>query len=171
MRALSLQQPWASLVVLGLKTVENRTWRTPYRGVIVIHASQNRIYDLAPPWAWAEAERLLPQHIALPTGCLIGTVEIVDCQRYRDCADLDTDPFADGPWCWRLRNPRRFKTCIPCPGRPKFFEVPASVLAVGGENEQEKQETRWLLLAEAEQVAEEEAVRETTRRPIRRARG
>ena len=39
MKALSLRQPWASLIANGHKTIETRTWRTRYRGPLAIHAS------------------------------------------------------------------------------------------------------------------------------------
>ena len=38
MKALSIRQPWAELIVAGLKDIENRTWRTDYRGPVLIHA-------------------------------------------------------------------------------------------------------------------------------------
>lgn len=40
MKALSLKQPWASMVANGTKTIETRSWRTSYRGPLAIHASQ-----------------------------------------------------------------------------------------------------------------------------------
>lgn len=40
MRTLTVKQPWASLIVMGIKDVENRTWTTPYRGRILIHAGK-----------------------------------------------------------------------------------------------------------------------------------
>jgi hypothetical protein len=40
MKIISIKQPWASLIVHGLKDVENRTWPTRYRGPLLIHASQ-----------------------------------------------------------------------------------------------------------------------------------
>jgi len=39
MRALSLRQPWAWLVVNGYKEIENRSRRTNHRGALLIHAS------------------------------------------------------------------------------------------------------------------------------------
>ena len=39
MKAISLLQPWATLVSIGAKRVETRSWRTDYRGPIAIHAS------------------------------------------------------------------------------------------------------------------------------------
>jgi hypothetical protein len=40
MKIISIRQPWASLIVSGLKDVENGTWPTRYRGPVLIHASQ-----------------------------------------------------------------------------------------------------------------------------------
>jgi hypothetical protein len=39
MKHLSIKNPWAYLIVSGMKDVENRTWRTPYRGTLIIHAT------------------------------------------------------------------------------------------------------------------------------------
>lgn len=41
MKALTLTQPWASLVAIGAKSIETRSWSTPYRGRLVIHAAKN----------------------------------------------------------------------------------------------------------------------------------
>jgi len=40
MKALTLTQPWATLVILGVKRIETRGWATPYRGRIAIHAAK-----------------------------------------------------------------------------------------------------------------------------------
>lgn len=42
MKVLSLLQPWATLVVIGAKKIETRSWNTKYRGDILIHASKNK---------------------------------------------------------------------------------------------------------------------------------
>jgi len=49
MRALSLWQPWASLMAVGAKKIETRSWPTNYRGLVAIHASKR----------FAEEERML----------------------------------------------------------------------------------------------------------------
>ena len=41
MRTLTLVQPWATLIALGAKTIETRSWYTPYRGPLYIHAGKN----------------------------------------------------------------------------------------------------------------------------------
>ncbi len=43
MKALTLTQPWASLMALGVKRIETRSWYTSYRGEVVIHSGQKRL--------------------------------------------------------------------------------------------------------------------------------
>ena len=56
MKALTLYQPWASLVALGVKTIETRSWSTPYRGPLAIHAGAKR-----PPGIWTRWGEPIPQ--------------------------------------------------------------------------------------------------------------
>ena len=78
MKILSIRQPWAALVVNGIKDVENRTWSTRYRGPVLIHASQ-RQDDVT----MDEIERRfgVRLNIELPLGGIVGMTEIVDCVR------------------------------------------------------------------------------------------
>ena len=46
MKVLTLHQPWASLVALGVKTIETRSWSTQYRGPLAIHAAAKVVYGL-----------------------------------------------------------------------------------------------------------------------------
>ncbi len=52
MKALTLWQPWASLVALGVKTIETRSWSTKYRGPLAIHAGAKK-----PARIWTQYER------------------------------------------------------------------------------------------------------------------
>ncbi len=55
MRALTILQPWAEMIARGVKRVENRTWRTKYRGEIAIHAGKGMTgLDSEDLWAWPE---------------------------------------------------------------------------------------------------------------------
>ena len=58
---------------------------------------------------------------ALAFGCLVGTVELMDCVRVDQ---LPPGPFVCGPWCWLLANPRSLRTPIPYVGRQRMFDVP-----------------------------------------------
>ena len=50
MKCLSLWQPWASLVVIGAKRFETRSWPTNYRGPLLIHAAQRWSPSQPNPW-------------------------------------------------------------------------------------------------------------------------
>ena len=84
--ALSLKQPWATLLAKGLKTIEIRRWPTLKRGQILIHAA--RISDPRPEaWALVPKEWL---NMAEQTGGIIGCGELTDCVVYQT-----QDSFAD----------------------------------------------------------------------------
>jgi hypothetical protein len=82
-RCLSIRQPWASLIALGEKRIETRSWRTHFRGPLLIHASGTR----------AESEALQQPAIAaallrhgvdgqtLPFGGIIAACILADCYR------------------------------------------------------------------------------------------
>ena len=71
MRALSIRQPWAYLIAIGAKDVENRSWLTRFRGRIYIHASK-RFDNYAPVWLGAkeltEVKALIPGKDVIPRG-------------------------------------------------------------------------------------------------------
>ena len=59
MKALSIKQPWASLIAHGIKDIENRTWKTNFRGRIYIHAcgkpiKRDLVYDILDEKRWDE---------------------------------------------------------------------------------------------------------------------
>lgn len=118
MRAITLVQPWAWGVIHGPKRIENRSWRTSYRGRILIHAGRS-VNDVG--WAFLPA----PEPRLLPQGCLIGSVEIYDVVPLDAVRD---DPLAFGPYCWLLRDPRPLPRPIPWRGRPGIFEVPEEII-------------------------------------------
>ena len=41
-KAISLWQPWASLIVCGAKEIETRSWSTKVRGTVAIHAAKTK---------------------------------------------------------------------------------------------------------------------------------
>jgi hypothetical protein len=102
MRALTIKQPGAHLIVTGAKPIENRSWPTRLRGRIWIHAAAKLDFDCPP-----EIGRQLPDVANLPLGCLLGAVEIIDCLEVdRLPVSLRRSPHAGGPWCWILREPQ-----------------------------------------------------------------
>jgi hypothetical protein len=113
---LTVQEPWASLIVDGHKDVENRTWGTGYRGRLWIHAGQK--VDRG-AWAWIGATfgaaQVADWHPGGDTeqalGAIIGYVDLVDCRQF------SKSPWWTGSWAWELRNPVRLETPEPKRGR------------------------------------------------------
>lgn len=114
--ALTIGQPWAWLISQEIKTVENRTWRTRYRGPVWIHAGKSRKWMDAVPQLRA-AGHAIPAD--LPFGAIVARARIVDCVPI-DAGDLfldlKGDPFATGPWCWLLEDVEALKTPVVCDG-------------------------------------------------------
>ena len=104
MKAISIRQPWAWLVVNGHKDIENRTWATKYRGKILVHAGVHRVtkaeYD-----AFANRCRRMrimefPPIDGFKTGGIVGIVEFVGCIK------KSKSPWFTGPWGFVLSNGR-----------------------------------------------------------------
>lgn len=76
MKAISLLQPWASLVIMGVKTIETRSWQTAYRGSLLIHASKGKKGNVL--CKQGVLHEHIPDFAALPFGAIIGTVTLQD---------------------------------------------------------------------------------------------
>ena len=118
---LSVRQPWADLIVAGIKDVENRSWSTNFRGFILIHAS--RTVDHA---ALERVAHLLEIGSALEyrpvIGAMIGYTEIVDCVMRHPSR------FFEGTYGFVLANSQRFPSAIPARGQLGIFDVPAEII-------------------------------------------
>ena len=85
--ALSIKQPWATLVLMGAKSVEIRKWSTPLRDRILIHTG--KISDDRPEGWAALREEWLP--LTEFRGGLIGEVDLVDCVSYTSSRSFTAD--------------------------------------------------------------------------------
>ncbi len=98
MKALTLTQPWATLVATGAKKVESRSWGTHYRGLVAIHAAKHlpslalRYCEQAfvqkalgwPRVIDSQSDRLKDLIDSLPKGSVIAIAELVDCRKVVD---------------------------------------------------------------------------------------
>lgn len=139
MRVLSVRQPWAALIVLGIKNVENRTWTTSYRGRLLIHASKT----LPTNQEMEEALRLCTDcGAAFPDdlwiGGVIGSVDLVgiicrDGDEIRtDMADVQIDDlhgYNRQAYGLVLQNPLEFDEMIPMRGSLGLTTPPSGILA------------------------------------------
>lgn len=122
MKAITLTQPWATLVAIGAKKIETRSWRTDYRGPLAIHAAMGGYNDdiiLADTPFKRELEKTgITSRLQIPLGAIVATAELVDVQRMPDDIDhlecfilLDKDNPADTrkSKVWNLnKNERAF---------------------------------------------------------------
>jgi hypothetical protein len=109
MKAITICQPYAHLIVQGRKTCENRNWATSHRGRIYIHAGKNR--------SWLDLENGvdLESGVAeklMPFGAIVAIADLVACintesSLLREWVGKMTDEqrhHVNGPWCWILAN-------------------------------------------------------------------
>lgn len=137
MKALSLTQPWAWLVIHGGKDVENRRWNTRYRGAFLIHAAKGMTedqYDDALLFALdVDPTIVVPSPRALERGGIVGVAELYAVQPplTEDQKRLTMERFAnrgidEDPWHmqdqfgFRLRNVRPLPF-LPCKGALGFW--------------------------------------------------
>ena len=71
MKVLTIKEPWATLIIEGYKKYEFRSWKTKYRGKILIHAGMSIEKDML--------ERFKEYNLDYSKGAIIGEAEIVDC--------------------------------------------------------------------------------------------
>lgn len=141
MKALSIKQPWASLIATGIKDIENRTWRCKFRGRIYIHAACKRSFrgmsGLNPEMMGALNDRDIYEEWDYPLGAIIGEVDIIDCvinhdsiwaekMAYNVCPDTGLHVLRKGQkyvWNWVLANPVLYdKPIESVKGKLSFWE-------------------------------------------------
>lgn len=122
MKALSIRQPWAWLIVHGYKPIENRSWYTHYRGRFLVHAAKgmtrieyNDVVDFLIAYGLLDAAKALPSFHALQRGGIVGAVDLVDC------VTESPSPYFFGKHGFVLENPEALDF-MPCKGALGFFE-------------------------------------------------
>lgn len=108
MRIITVCQPYATLIALGLKPIENRTWCPSYRGALAIHAGKSR--------AWLD-EGDEERYPGMPFGFVVAIARLVSCLQVGELpAALRDHEHANGPWCWVLEDVRPLRTPLPWVG-------------------------------------------------------
>lgn len=131
MKALTISQPYASLIASGAKWVENRTWPTRYRGLLAIHAGKGTQYLNSGALTHYQ------------TGCILATVNLVACVLQTDIEKNANDAkqcnkmipgtsltwvtvykhrHTEGPWCWILTDARALAEPVPISGKQGLWD-------------------------------------------------
>lgn len=136
-RGLTLTQPWATLVAIGAKKIETRTWSTNYRGLVAIHAAKN-----FPGWA-RELCKQEPFRTALvdgygynvatllPRGQIVAVASIVDVvgtaspilKMNLSGQERAFGDYSPGRWAWILKNIKAVVPRITCRGSLSLWQV------------------------------------------------
>lgn len=115
MRTLAVRQPWATFIAEGTKTVEVRSWKTDFRGEILIVASGRPL----------KAENIEGKIEILPSQVLVCTVILLDCRLVEE-TDLEgacCDICPGEEYAWVLANPRHVQP-IPHKGKLNLYSTP-----------------------------------------------
>ena len=117
MPALGIRQPWAELILRGVKTIEVRSQNTQVRGPIYVYASS---IVARTPDAIAACRKHGVDVDDLPRALLVGTVEITGVttlnRSHADAACVAASTL-NGHYGWQLANPRRLQE----PLKPRFL--------------------------------------------------
>ena len=133
MKALTLHQPWASLIAEGHKTIETRSWRPPKDLIgqtIAIHAGKKLVRLKDPLWLQA-VDRCLGQNWSdnLPSGAIIALVRLTEVNKTESLAFELKEPeatfgdYSRGRWAWSLSDRRLLSETIPTRGWLGFWSL------------------------------------------------
>lgn len=112
---LSVRQPWATLIVRGLKPIENRSWYTKYRGRLYIHASKKLSRA---DFQYVQMQHGIElDHRAVPVGGIIGYADLVSVCNHSDSA------WFNGPFGWVLSDATEIPL-IAMHGQLGLFRIP-----------------------------------------------
>ena len=134
LRAITLWQPWASLVAVGTKQWETRTWRPKGRDVIAIHAGMGKAptsWDLKGTELEDMIEALGGEPIeSLPRGSIIATAKLASCIRAEQVPESQKrfGNFAVGRWAWLLDDVRPLPVIVRATGARGLWPVPSDIL-------------------------------------------
>jgi hypothetical protein len=127
MKAISIHQPWADLIVDGKRRLEIRKWTTRHRGILLIHATLT--VD------WPECGRL--DVVPSAKGAIIGLAKLVSIHKLTEQEwdtlrslhlEVGARPYGDNTFGWFLKSAFRFKQAVPFRGALGLFSVPDELI-------------------------------------------
>ena len=118
MKALTIKEPWASLIINGYKEYEFRSWKTNYRGKILIHAGMSMDKDMI--------SRFKDYDLKYMSGCIIGEADLVDCilvdkEFINNLREINPIVYAQSNhienYAWKLENVRKYRKVVYTKGK------------------------------------------------------
>jgi hypothetical protein len=131
MKALTLTQPWATLVAIGAKKFETRSWSTKYRGPLAIHAAkgftnENAAMCFRHPFRTVLKDLEIGE-ITKVRGHIIATCDLVDViliteQNAPTGNEFAFGDYTPGRYMWKLDNIVMLETPVPAKGKLSLWE-------------------------------------------------
>lgn len=117
MKVLTIKQPWASLIINKYKEYEFRSWKTNYRGKILIHAGLSIEKDML--------NNVLSYNISYDKGAIIGEADLIDCILVGEKMDEELKQINPivyknnhiGSYAWKLENIKKYDKPIYVKGK------------------------------------------------------
>jgi activating signal cointegrator 1 len=129
-KALTLTQPWATLVAIGAKRIETRSWPTKYRGPLAIHSAktltEDDFYLIRTRPFFTALESILDLNdernvYGLPFGCVVAICELIRCwkiSKYEAIPEPEHSfgDYTPGRYAWLLADVKLLPSPIPARG-------------------------------------------------------
>lgn len=118
MKALTIKEPWASLIINGYKEYEFRSWKTNYRGKILIHAGMNIDKDMISIFK--------DYNLKYMRSCIIGEADLVDCilvdkEFINNLREINPIVYAQSnhieTYAWKLENVKKYDNVVYAKGK------------------------------------------------------
>merc|ERR1719228_1315709 len=127
---LSMHQPYASLLVMGIKIHEGRTWYSQHRGRLWIHAGSKvplpeEIQEVENFYVGRNEGVTFPQHY--PTSCLLGSIDVTDCLPQEQYQETHPKGESSSPYVLVCRNPQELVVKFPMQGQHKIYKLDPGV--------------------------------------------
>lgn len=124
MKTITIKQPWATLIIQGDKRFEFRSWKTSYRGDLLIHAGKGIDKE-----AMKRLKKYIPED--MPLGKIIGKVKLVDCIKMspefkemllKENNEIYTKSSFQENYGWQVENVEVFNHPIPVKGQLSLWK-------------------------------------------------
>ena len=118
MKVLTIKEPWATLIIEGYKSYEFRSWKTNYRGKILIHAGKTIETN--------KINKFKDYNLSYSSGEIIGEAELVDCIKVTEKFDKELKNINSlvygnsnrvDKYAWKLVNIKKYKNKIKINGK------------------------------------------------------
>lgn len=128
MKAISLTQPWATLIAIGAKKIETRSWNTTYRGPLAIHAAKGGYNDdlllmKIEPFFTELTKAGIVSRLQIPLGCVVAICELVQVDHIKDgyskyitYEERSFGDYTPGRFAWILKNANQLSEPISAKG-------------------------------------------------------